>query len=121
VRYHHLYCDEAGVSHWRNVEIALEERVFAPPAAGIHVSEPELVKALMFLKLHAGWSEPAHPTPKRQTLVCLAGAVLVTAGDGEIREIAKGDVWRMEDIGGEGHHTRVIGEADFEAMVVQYD
>ena len=114
MRYHHLYCDEAGVSHWRDVEIALDERIFAPPAAGILVSQPELAKALMFLKLHAGWSEPVHPTPKRQTLVCLAGA-------GEAREIAKGDVWSMEDISGEGHHTRVIGETDFEAMVVQFD
>jgi hypothetical protein len=121
LRYHHLFADDAGESHWKVVEIALEERIFAPPAKGILVSAPESTTNMMFLRLHSGWSEPAHPTPKRQTLVCLAGAVRVTASDGEAREIRTGDVWRMEDLTGKGHHTRVISDDDFDAIIVQYD
>jgi hypothetical protein len=121
MRYHHLYVDDAGESRWRDVEIALEERTFAPPAQGIHVSEPEPAKNMMFLRLHTGWSEPIHPTPKKQTLICLAGAVRVTASDGEVREIRPGDLWRMEDLSGKGHHTCVISDGDFDAAIVQYD
>lgn len=74
MRYHHLCADDAGESHWRNVEVVLEERTFAPPAHGILVSEPEAVTRMMFLKLPAGWNEPVHPTPKKQALICLAAA-----------------------------------------------
>jgi quercetin dioxygenase-like cupin family protein len=121
LRYHHLYADDAGESHWRDVEIALEERVFAPPAKGILVSAPEPVQNMMFVKLHAGWNDAVHPTPKRQMLVCLAGAIRVTASDGQAREIRQGDAWLMEDLKGKGHHTSVISDEDFEGVIVQYD
>lgn len=121
MRYHHLYADDAGDSHWRAVEVALKERTFAPPAGGIHVSEPVSAQNMMFLKLPAGWNEPVHPTPRCQTLICLRGAVRVIASDGEARDIGPGDVWRMEDLFGKGHHTRVTSDTDFEAIIVQHE
>jgi len=120
MRYHHLYADDAGESHWRDVAIELTERSFAPPAERIHVSEPEAASAVMFLKLQPGWNEPIHSTPRAQMLICLAGAAQVTASDGETRLIEKGDAWRMEDVGGKGHRTEVVSEVDFEALIVQY-
>jgi len=119
--FHHLYADESGESHWRKVELVLQERTFAPPAQRIFISEPEAAKALVFLSLKSGWNEPSHRTPKRQILMCLAGAVRVTASDGEAREIRQGDVWRMEDVTGKGHHTRVTSGVNFEVVVVQFD
>ena len=121
MRYYHLYTDDTGESHWRDVEITLQERAFAPPAAAIHVSESERTQDMMFVRLHRGWNEPIHPTPKRQMLICLAGLIRVTASDGDAREIGPGDLWRMEDIGGKGHHTRVLGDEDFDAVIVQYE
>jgi hypothetical protein len=118
---HHLYADESGESHWRKVELVLQERIFAPPAQRIFTSEPEAAKALVFLCLKSGWNEPNHRTPKRQILMCLAGTVRVTASDGEARDIRQGDLWRMEDVTGKGHHTRVTSEVDFDAVVVQFD
>lgn len=120
MKYHHLFSDETGESHWRDVEVNLQERSFAPPAQRILISDPEAASAMLFLRLPSGWDEPVHPTPIAQTLVCLAGAVRVTASDGEARRIGKGDVWRMEDMTGKGHHTCVTGDADFEAVIVQY-
>ena len=121
IKYHHLYSDEQGESRWREVNVELKEQTFAPPALGILVSAAEATKALLFLRLPAGWSEPIHPTPKNQTLICLAGAVRVTASDGDARDIRKGDVWRMEDKTGKGHHTAVIDDDDFEAAIVQFE
>lgn len=120
MKYHHLYSDASGESHWRDVDVELAERTFAPPAQNILVSDPEAAKALLFLRLNAGWNEPIHPTPIPQTLICLAGAVRVTASDGEMRDIGKGDVWRMEDLTGKGHHTTVISQEDFSAAIVQF-
>jgi quercetin dioxygenase-like cupin family protein len=120
MRYHHLYSDDQGESRWQEVGIHLTERVFAPPAQGILVSEPETAHSVVFLRLPAGWDEPAHTSPIRQLLICLKGRVCVTASDGDTREIAQGDIWRMEDLTGKGHHTRVIGTEDFEAAIVQF-
>ena len=120
MRFQKLIADDAGESHWEDIEVQLKERTFAPPAKAIEVSVPEKVAQFLFLRLRSGWNEPVHPTPVPQKLICLAGAVCVTASDGEKREIRQGDVWHMEDCSGKGHHTQVISEEDFEAIIVQY-
>lgn len=121
LKFYRLYSDATGESHWEDVDVSLEERSFAPPAEDIEISEPEAVTNAMFLRLRAGWNEPVHPTPVSQKLVCLRGAVCVTASDGEVRNIGPGDVWHMEDTHGKGHHTRVTGDVDFECLIVQYE
>ncbi len=120
MQFYRLYATEDGESHWQDVAVSLEERTFAPPAKAIEVSEGEAATQFLFLRLRAGWDEPVHPTPVRQKLVCLAGKVLVTASDGDTRTVGKGDVWHMEDCHGKGHHTCVISDEDFEAVIVQF-
>lgn len=120
MKVHRLYSDESGESHWDDIEVTLEDKVFAPPARNIEVSAPEPARQMMFLRLRSGWDEPIHPTPVRQKLVCVAGSVRVTASDGAARDIGVGDVWHMEDLHGKGHHTRVTGDEDFEAVIVQF-
>lgn len=121
MQYHHLYSDETGESHWRTVDVALTEKTFAPPAKAIEISEGEAARAVLFLRLATGWSEPVHTTPKRQYYVCLSGRVRVTASDGDTREIGPRDVWRMEDTHGKGHHTEVISDDPATAVMVQFD
>ncbi|MEM6577447.1 MAG: cupin [Pseudomonadota bacterium] len=120
MQFHRLYSDADGESHWDDVTVTLTEKVFAPPAKAIEISQPEQVTQAMFLRLRSGWDEPIHPTPVVQKLICLSGAVCVTASDGEAREIGPGDVWHMEDTHGKGHHTRVTSDEDFLSVIVQY-
>ena len=121
MRYQKLYSDDAGESHWDDVDVTVETRSFAPPAGDIEISDSEPVKQMLFLRLKSGWNEPIHPTPVKQKLICLAGSVRVTASDGEFRDIGRGDVWHMEDKHGKGHHTRVTSDEDFECVIVQYE
>lgn len=116
-----LHSDVQGESHWEDIDVKLAVRGFAPPAQDIEISEPELVKQTMFLRLRSGWNEPIHPTPVAQKLICLAGTVRVTASDGEVRDIRPGDVWHMEDKHGKGHHAMVTSEEDFESVIIQYE
>jgi hypothetical protein len=120
MHYYHLYSDDAGESHWRDVSVSLAERTFAPPAKAIEISDGRASVNMLFLRLSTGWNEPQHPTPVRQTLICLRGCARVTASDGDTRDIGAGDVWLMEDVGGKGHHTRVISDEDWETVVVQH-
>lgn len=119
MKVHVLYADAQGESHWRDDWPALEVKSFAPPAQGIEISAPEVATQMLFLRLPVGWDEPIHPTPLRQKLICLTGAVCVTASDGVQREIGTGEVWHMEDMHGKGHHTRVTSDVDFSAVIVQ--
>ena len=119
MHYHHLFATDDGESHWRDVEVPLTPVAFAPPAQNIHASESEAATQAVFLSLPTGWNEPPHPSPHPQYLIVRSGIVEVTASDGEARIIGPGDVWRMEDTHGKGHHTKVIGETIFEAVVVQ--
>ena len=53
-----------------------------------------------------GW----HNESRRQYLITVAGHLVVTVGDGTIREFKAGDVLLAEDLTGQGHTTRVMGE-----------
>ena len=120
MKYNFLFDKEDGESTFEDVEVTVTERTFAPPAKAIEVSDPVPASAALFLRLRAGWDEPTHASPVRQTLVCTRGAVRVTASDGSFRDIGVGDVWMMDDRNGKGHHTRVISEDDFECVIVQH-
>jgi quercetin dioxygenase-like cupin family protein len=115
-----LFSDADGESHWADVDVTLTERSFAPPAKAIDISDTAPATGMVFLRLKAGWDEPPHPTPTVQTLICVQGAVIVTASDGDTRHVGPGDIWRMADTHGKGHHTRVIGDVDFLCVIVQH-
>ena len=120
MRYLRLFAGPDGESHWQEVEVNFKEREFAPPAKAIEVSSTETATGTVFLRLKPGWDEPVHTSPLPQTLVCTRGAARVTASDGTFRDIGPGDIWRMEDTHGKGHHTRVVGPDHFECLIVQH-
>lgn len=66
MRFQKLYFDSECESHWEDIDVALAERSFAPPAQNIEISAPEADRKTMFLQLKSGWSEPIHLTPVRQ-------------------------------------------------------
>ncbi len=121
MKYHKLYSDADGQSHWETVTVTLVEQTFAPPAKAIEISSADEVKKLLFLRLNAGWGEPVHTSPVEQKLICLTGSARVTASDGEFRDIMPGDVWHMADNHGRGHHTAVTSDDAFTCVIVQYD
>jgi len=113
--------DAAGESRFEEDEVTFVERSFAPPAGPFALSDPEPSVALTFVSLPAGWDDVVHPSPRRQTLLGIAGTVRVTTTDGVARDIGPGTVWRMEDTSGKGHHTRVIGDVPYLAAIVQHE
>jgi quercetin dioxygenase-like cupin family protein len=121
MKYFRLYADAAGESRFEDMETSFESVDFAPPAPAVLLTEPEEAARFVFIELPLGWTGPAHPSPRKQVLFCLAGALVVTASDGSTREIAAGDAWRMEDTTGKGHTSTVIGDRDFRAAVVQLE
>lgn len=116
-----LYADDAGVSHFRDATVNLELTDFAPPAPPLLLSAAEPAERFVLLNLPVGWGGAQHRSPRRQVAFCLAGRLRVEAGDGEVREIGPGGIWRMEDTTGAGHRTTVIGDEPVRLAIVQLE
>jgi hypothetical protein len=110
-RYLRLFADEHGESHFADVCTNMQPRDFAPPAAPLSVAEPMAATSCYFFGADSNWQGATpHPTPQRQLACVLRGRCLVTASDGDSRELAPGDVLLLEDTTGKGHATRVLGD-----------
>jgi mannose-6-phosphate isomerase-like protein (cupin superfamily) len=51
-----------------------------------------------------------HCAPRRQYSISLSGTAEIEVGDGTVARVGPGDVVLAEDLTGQGHVTRVIGD-----------
>src|SRR5712664_1582268 len=117
--YPRLYADEHGESHFADVEIDLAATEYAPPAPLLDLSSFTPATQFGFMRAPAGWSSEWHPSSTRNIFFVLNGEWEVTASDGETRRFAAGSVLLAEDTSGKGHASRVLGDADSRAVMVQ--
>jgi hypothetical protein len=117
-RYWHSFADADGESHVEELDVGLESTAFAPPAPDVFLSGPVSAVAFAYLTLPAGWDGGWHPTPLRQLYVQLKGMVEGQVSDGTVVRLGPGDVVLLEDTTGRGHVTRVLGDANSEALVI---
>jgi len=118
MQYTRVYSDSDGVSHFDDVKVRFKSADFAPPAPPLNISAFNTAVQYGFLKAPAGWSGDWHPAPRRQILIYLSGEIEAEVGDGEIRRFGPGSVTLVEDITGQGHRSRVLGDEDVSAMVI---
>ena len=114
-----IWADEAGVSHFDDIDIELEPVDFAPPAPPFDLSAPMAAERLVLFEFPVGWFGDWHPAPQRQLYFNLGGRLEVEVGDGEVRHFGPGDVVLLEDVMGTGHVTRAMGEAQSSGAFVQ--
>ncbi len=111
--------DADGISHFDDVEIALDAVDYAPPAPPLDVSAPFPARRALLFEFPVGWFGDWHPSPHRQLYFNHGGQLEVEVGDGEIRRVGPGDVVLLEDLVGPGHVTRVVGDAPSRGVFVQ--
>ena len=119
VTYTRLFADENGESHFEDKAVPLSLVEFAPPAQPIMASEFRPAEAYGFLRAAPGWHGEWHPSPTRQFLFYLGGDSELEVSDGEVRHFRAGDILLVEDTTGVGHVSRVVGNEDAVAVVVQ--
>jgi hypothetical protein len=114
-----VYADEAGETHFADVELPATLGTFPTspsrqllsdvfPARGVYLRE--------IVEDHPP-DEP-HCAPTRQFIIHLRGTVEVTVSDGERREFGPGSIVLMDDTHGKGHTTRSIGEVPRLTLIV---
>jgi quercetin dioxygenase-like cupin family protein len=65
---------------------------------------------IQFRSTEAGNFLDWHPAPRRQFVITLSGEVEIGLGDGTIHRFGPGHVTLAEDLTGQGHTTRVVGD-----------
>ena len=87
MRIHNIYVDDAGETHWRDIEVEwVQER------NGSKLSERLPATGIIFRETGGDYDLSWHPAPRRQYIINLDGGVKITASDGEAREIGAGEV-----------------------------
>ncbi len=77
-------------------------------------SHPELATlqnavGIVFRSTEPGNFIDWHPAPRRQFVITLSGEVEIGLGDGSVHRYGAGHVNLAEDLTGQGHTTRVVG------------
>jgi hypothetical protein len=115
-----LFSDEVGDSHFEDIDMPMSAMQYAPPAPALHLSTPVAATQVSWLRFPADWNDAAHPSPRRQLFVVLAGEVEGWTSGGDRRIFASGDCLLMEDTTGKGHGARPLhGEAS--ALMIALD
>ena len=114
-----IFADDAGESHVDWVELAMKTKMFAPPAPPLDLSEPSPASTFALLRLPSQWHGEWHPTPSRQWLFFLSGAVTMKVSDGTSFEVQAGTAVLLEDTTGKGHQTTVVGNTEVVIASVQ--
>jgi hypothetical protein len=118
VRYTRIYAGPDGESHFEDLEIAMTEVAYAPPAPPYLVSGATPATAVVMTTLPPGWHGDWHPTPRLQWWFQLAGELDVRTSDGDSRHFGPGAIVRVEDTTGRGHTTTVVGAEPVVAVYV---
>mgnify|MGYP003333950170 CR=1 FL=1 len=105
MRIHNLYTDEAGESHFRDIEIEWT----AKSSSGTDLSQRYPATGVIFRRVMSEYDVDWHCAPRRQYIVNLDAGVKITASDGESRIIGAGEVILVEDVTGKGHLSQAVG------------
>jgi len=96
--------DEAGESHFRDIEVE-----WAEERGASKYSERLPATGIIFRETSGDYDLDWHPAPRRQYIINLDAGAKLTASDGESRIIAAGEVILVEDIAGKGHLSQSVG------------
>ncbi len=99
-----MFTGEDGQSHFREEELPFDlpletQRTGVQSTLGIQ-----------FVYQPPGFVIDMHPAPRRQYVITLQGQVEIVLGDGTSRTFGAGDVLLAEDLTGQGHITRIVGD-----------
>ena len=96
-------------------------RLYTGPDGQTHLewmnldTHPELGTLQQAVGIQFRSTEPGHfidwhPAPRRQFVITLSGEVEIGLGDGTVHRFGPGHVNLADDLTGQGHTTRVVGD-----------
>jgi quercetin dioxygenase-like cupin family protein len=106
-----IYTGDDGRSHIERRALEFEPFVDKEGAQG-QATVPVGAKSISFRTGKPRYELSWHCAPRRQMIIMLGGTMEIEVGDGTAVRAAKGDCVLAEDLTGQGHITRVVGEEE---------
>ncbi len=104
-----VYSGNDGQSHFEEMTLPMKSFVDVEGAHG-EGTDLQNTAGITFRVSPPGYELRWHCAPRRQYTITLAGEAEIEVGDGTIKRIGPGDVLLAEDLTGQGHITRAIGD-----------
>ncbi len=99
-----MYTGEDGQSHFEELDLP-----FRLPQESQR-TDVQSSLGIQFVYQPPGFVIDMHTAPRRQYVITLQGRVDIVLGDGTSRRFVPGDVLLAEDLTGQGHITRIVGD-----------
>ena len=104
-----VYSGSGGRSHIAEETLAMRPFVDTEGAHG-EGTPRQPATGIAFRVAPPGYVLSWHCAPRRQYSISLSGTAEIEVGDGTVARIGPGDVVLAEDLTGQGHVTRVVGD-----------
>jgi quercetin dioxygenase-like cupin family protein len=104
-----VYSGSDGRSHLAEVPWAMKPFVDTEGAHG-EGTPVQSATGIVFRVSPPGYVLDWHCAPRRQYSISLSGIAEIEVGDGTVARVGPGDVVLAEDLTGQGHITRVVGD-----------
>jgi len=101
----HIVTGADGQSHFEDLEPQLQPLGDLSDQAVLHEESGIIIR-----RFDPARSNDWHNAPGRVCVFTLSGAVDIEIGDGTVRRLHAGDILIAEDITGQGHITREVGD-----------
>ena len=96
-----IYNGEDGQAHFEDLNV---------PAGDIETISLTLGANMTFRNSPDGSFSDWHNAPRVQYVIVLSGQMEIGIGDGSKRLLYPGDILQVEDVTGQGHTTRSVGD-----------
>jgi len=104
-----VYSGADGKSHIEELPLAMKPFVDTEGAHG-EAAPTQAATGIAFRVSQPGYKLDWHCAPRRQYSISLTGTTEIEVGDGTVARLGPGDVVLAEDLTGQGHVTRVVGD-----------
>jgi quercetin dioxygenase-like cupin family protein len=96
-----LYTGEDGQAHFEDLNV---------PAGDTETVALKTGAEMTYRRFPNGSFSDWHNAPRVQYVIVLSGQMEIGIGDGSNRLLGPGDILQVEDVTGQGHTTRSVGE-----------
>lgn len=104
-----IYSGDDGQSHLEQLDLPMQSFTDVEGAHG-EGTPAQQTEGISFRLAPPGYELGWHCAPRRQYSITLAGEAEIEVGDGTVQRIGPGDVLLAEDLTGQGHITRSVGD-----------
>ena len=104
-----VYSGADGKSHIAEEPMAMKPFTDSEGAYG-EGTPVQSAQSIAFRVSQPGYVLNWHCAPRRQYSIALSGTAEIEVGDGTVARVNPGDIVLAEDLTGQGHVTRVVGD-----------